>query len=365
MTCRVESMPRRGFDLSGAMGVLALGLAACAVPTAFGADAPGAAGTGTATTLNPVKDWVPVISEFRIVAPGAAAWRTETRRGWKQVAMPEGQKGPSSIPRAWQELRKIFAFGDYSGSLDPMFSTDAQRAWPQDRPVLAGWRTWSKAEGASVESGIEVLPSDVPEVSGQGWQEVVPVLGATGESGLQIGLQIWGAGRLEDEPTLTPADDEYQRKMRDRVSVLEFELKGYRLVDAIPSWEKGDWNKEIRSAVATEQVVDLMEEWKKANFGYTHLGTLFNESGMEGSKDVLFLNLGRIPQMLEPAKLYEVRLRARLLLRDFGAESQSSDEDQAAKEKSIQARIRYGIVPRASRFQTLQQESGRYDPPRR
>ena len=116
---------------------------------------------------------------------------------------------------------------------------------------------------------------------------------------------------------------------------------------------------------AAHQVVDLMEEWKKANFGYTHLGTLFNESGMEGSKDVLFLNLGRIPQMLEPAKLYEVRLRARLLLRDFGAESQSSDEDQAAKEKSIQARIRYGIVPRASRFQTLQQESGRYDPPRR
>lgn len=335
------------------LGAALAALTTLASVPAHGVDGASPAATGRATTINLVKDWVPVVSEFRVV-PGRIGWDETTRR-WVTIAMPKESKGPSSIPRAWKELEKMLTFGEYGRALDPVFATAEQRQWPDKQPVISAWTTWSKVqEGVGIESGIQVMRSDEPDQAA--WKEVVPLYATPKQEGIQIGLQIWGAGRLEDEPDLTPADDEYQRRILEKVAVLEFDLKAYRLAASIPSSEEGGWTKEIRSEVATDKVVDLMDVWKKTNFGYTHLGHIFKQKGMDSRGGVLFLRLGDIPELSKPG-LYEIRLRARLLFRDFGAEIQSDDDD-GSKEKIIQARIRYGVAP-GPRARGMSIETGR------
>ncbi len=147
-------------------------------------------------TVN-VVEWTPVITEFQIDRSYTRYMRPAPE--WTRV---ESQH--PTIPSAWETLKdmvKIKLRGQW---------------WGEDEPVIGGWTDWTDEEGAS---GIEVMRSDKAPEDG------LPLYNFLRQDlVIRLKIEIWGRYRFPDDPSLGPADQEYQDLIKEKIKVREFSL---------------------------------------------------------------------------------------------------------------------------------------------
>lgn len=153
--------------------------------------------------VNPVAGWIPVLVEFRI--PEKCAFSGDPGPPFVRVR----SRFPS-IPSAWETLKDTVKIR-LRGSL-----------WPEDEPVISGWRAWAGKKG---DSGIEVKSSDrCPK----GFFPVITI--GRGEMvSVHWKIQIWGRYRFPEHPDLLPADEDYQNMIKQKIEVRDFSLTLYKV----------------------------------------------------------------------------------------------------------------------------------------
>jgi hypothetical protein len=163
--------------------------------------------------LNPVGEWIPVVSEFLLAGgrptaagdPGPPFTRVDSR-------FP-------SIPSAWEMLKPLAAVKD--------------KAYGEDEPVISGWRVWTQPDPNNRDrllSGLEVKRSDR---LGAASERALPVVAVErgGPIPVKFKVEIWGRHRLtgRDDRQYFPADAEYQEFMKRKIQVVDFLLAVHKL----------------------------------------------------------------------------------------------------------------------------------------
>lgn len=165
-----------------------------------------AASPAQRVTVNPVGKWTPVLSEFLVVDERYYVYL-------EPPYTPLATRIPSLV-EAWETLQpmvKIRLRGSF---------------WPEDEPVISGWKTQASPEGAS----------DLVVMSSQnGTADGLPLRNIPKKSlcNIRWHIQIWGKEgtffRIPDHPEFLPAMDEYQEAVKQKILVRDFSFKVYKL----------------------------------------------------------------------------------------------------------------------------------------
>ncbi|MBE0479201.1 hypothetical protein IBX65_08845 [Candidatus Aerophobetes bacterium] len=179
-------------------------------------------------TVNPVAKWTPVLVEFQLPEARAMAGNPGPPFTRIEAQFP-------SIPSAWETLKNMVSI-KLKGQLRS-----------EDEPIISGWQPWAGQRG---ESGIEVKRSDrCPE----GFFPVI-TMERGGAVAVHWSIQIWGRYRFPDYPDLLPADDEYQKLIKQKIEVRDFSL-------TIHEVEGGVGLENIRNDAAAEPS-EVLGSWQ-------------------------------------------------------------------------------------------------------
>lgn len=175
----------------------------------------------TTVTVNPVRDWIPVVARFEMDEQAAVGGGGDPGPPFTRV-----ESQAPSILSAWRELEEMVRI------------RSAPR--PSD-PVISGWRPWYTPEGVS---GIEAKGAD-PDTS-----SYVISFSRGEDEKVYWEVQIWGRYRLKDpddpenKRVLRASDPKFQKLMKEKIKVVDFSLTAHK----VPPEGRG---KNIRNA-ATE-----------------------------------------------------------------------------------------------------------------
>jgi len=156
-------------------------------------------------TVNPVIQWIPVVSEFQIA-------KTYTSVGLLPPPFSRVKSKYPNIPSAWETLKPMVRIR-LRGSF-----------WAEDEPIVSGWRPWADELGVS---GLEVRRSDQrPGVC-------APIFHVERGTDIPIHwkIDIWTEYRLPKYPEseLLPDQSEYQELIKQKIEVRDFSLTVHKL----------------------------------------------------------------------------------------------------------------------------------------
>jgi hypothetical protein len=258
---------------------------------------------GATITVNPVAEWTPVVSEFRIHA--------EHGRMAPEPPFVKVKAKYPSIPSAWEALK------------DMVRMRLAGTIWSEDEPVISGWRPWESEEGAA---GIEVMRSDNFPSDG------IPLRNVPREVvEVRWRVDIWGREgrhyRHPERPELDPAQKEYQDLIKKKVVVRDFSFGVYKV--------EGDYTdlKNLTNKAASEAF------WKP-------------EPQYLGYEKPLADYEARLHAFRIVPGTYEVQLKAKLYFPELDEQKETTGETE------VEASLRFMCVG-YEEFRRLFWESGR------
>lgn len=308
-----RSTKDRGSKIGSMCAALTL-LASCLTLISSSSTAPAAT-----VTVNPVKDWTPVLSEFRVPERVEA---TAYEGQWRPppYSRIEVKKKRPRLPDAWRVL-------------EPMVKIKLRGAfWDQNETVISGWRPWVGTETQAGTSGIGVMRSDK---LGDG---EFPVRNLLRKSLCPVRwtVNVYTGWRFPGDDTykgrkvseLTPVDQEFQELIKKKIVVREYSFRIYRV--------EGDWKNlnNLRNRVSPEPY------WKPSPEYLGYERSLAEYEAKSGG-----YTFSAIPG------IYEVQLKMKLYFPEL------DDQKDTQRETELEGYIRF--ISTAPKVRPISIETGR------